>query len=187
MATEHIRRRTIIGSVGLLGASAGIVVGLLEAGFMRLTDLPLPLMLPHVPRSFWFFAPLLTSVAFGLLGLLAGVLAALPRSRFLGMAIIAGFVGLTGAYLALVVRYSQSASVWYPALQRVITPAILFAVVFAWTLPALWATRKPDSPLGFVADVPQRLWSGVVFGSIAALAVAVGISSLPDHLTASTA
>jgi arylsulfatase A-like enzyme len=185
MATDHPNRQTIIGRVGLLGASDGIVLGLFEAGCLRFADFPL--LMPHVPPSFWFFAPLLTSVAFGLLGLLAGVLAALPRSRFLGMAIIAGFVGLTGAYLALVVRYSQSASVWYPALQRVITPAILFAVVFAWTLPALWATRKPDSPLGFVADVPQRLWSGVVFGSIAALAVAVGISSLPDHLTASTA
>ena len=187
MATDHPNRQTIIGRVGLLGASAGIVLGLIEAGCLRLTDLPLPLLKPHVPPSFWFFAPLLTSVAFGLLGLLAGFLAALPRSRFLGMVIIAGFVGLAGAYLALVLQYSQSASVWYLALQHVITPAILFAVVFAWTLPALWATRKPDSPLGFLADVPLRLWSGVVFGSMATLAVAVGISHLPDHLMGSTA
>jgi arylsulfatase A-like enzyme len=139
--------------------------------------------MPHVPPSFWFFAPLLTSVAFGLLGLLAGFIAALPKSRFLGMVLIAGFVGSTGAYLALVLRYSQSGSGWYIALQHFITPAIAFALVFAWTLPALWATRKPDSPLGFLADVPDPLWSRVVFGSMATLAVVVGISHLPDHLT----
>src|SRR5271157_759836 len=183
MATEHIRRRTIIGSVGLLGASAGIVVGLLEAGFMRLTDLPLPLMLPHVPRSFWFFAPLLASVAFGLLGLLAGLLAALPRSRFLGMVMIAGLAGLAGAYLALVLQYTQSASLWYPALEWIITPEIFFAVVFTWTLLALWATRKPGSPSGFLSNVPLRLWSGVVFGIIALLGGFLVYPLLTDHLT----
>jgi arylsulfatase A-like enzyme len=186
MAFDRRNRQTIIGRVGLLGASAGIVLGLLEAGFLRLTDLPLVLQKPHVPLSFWFFAPLLTSVFFGLLGLLAGFLAALPRSRFLGMVIIAGFVGLTGVHLALALGFSQSGSGWFIALQHVITPAILFAVVFAWTLPALWATRKPDSPLGFLAEVPQRLWSGVVFASMATLAVGVGISHLPDHLRGST-
>jgi len=172
--------------VGLFGASVGLVVGLLEAAFMRLTDFPLAMMLPHVPRSFWFFAPLLSAVTFGLLGLLAGVLAALPRSRFLGMAIIAGLAGFAGAYLALVVQYTQSASVWYPALEQFITPAIFFAVFFTWTLLALWATRKPVAPLGFLAGAPPRVWSGVLFGLIATLVLAVGISSLPDHLTGSS-
>jgi len=187
MATDDRNRQTIIGRVGLLGASAGTVLGLFEAGCLRLTDLPLPLLKPHVPPSFWFVAPLLTSVAFGLLGLLAGFLATLPRSRFLGMVIIASLAGLAGAYMGLVLQYSQSGSGWYIALRHVIPPAVVSAVFFAWTLPALWATRKPDSPLGFLADVPPRLWSRVVFASMATLAVAVGISRLPDHLTGSTA
>lgn len=90
MATNRISRLTIIGRVSLLGASAGVVLGLFEAACLRLTPIPLALQKPHVPPSFWFFAPLLTSVTFGLLGLLAGFLAALPRRRFLGMAFIAG-------------------------------------------------------------------------------------------------
>ena len=184
MAIDPTTRRTIIGRVGLLGASAGIVLGLLEAGFLRFTDLPL--LMPHVPPSFWFFAPLLTSLAFGLLGLLAGFTATLPKSRFLGMVIIASFAGLTGAYLALALKFSQSGSGWYVALQRFTTPTLLFGVVFAWTLPALWATRKPGSPLGFLADAPQRLWSGAVLGAMATLAVGVAVSHLPDHLTGST-
>ena len=151
---------------------------------MRLTDLPL--LMPHVAPSFWFFAPLLTSVAFGLLGLLAGFIATLPKSRFLGMVIIAGFVGLAGAYLAMVLQFSQSGSIWYPALKHFITRPIVFSMVFAWALAALWATRKPDSPLGFLADAPQRLWSGAVLGAMATLAVAVAVSHLPDHLTGST-
>ena len=182
MATGHLNRQTIIVRVGLLGASAGIVLGLLEAGCLRLTDIPLPLLRPHVPASFWFFAPLLASVTFGLLGLLAGFVAALPRSRFLGMVIIAGFVGLTGAYLALVLRYTQLATVWYPALQSVITPAIFFAVVSTWTLLALWATRKPGSPSGFLSNVPLGLWSGVVFGIIAILGGFLVYPPLTDHL-----
>ncbi len=176
MASDHTHRWTIIGRVGLLGAGAGIVLGLVEAACLRLTDLPLP-------PSIWFFAPLLISVAFGLLGLLTGFLASLPRSRFLGMVIIASLAGLTGDYLALVLRFSRSA----PGLQHVATPTILFAGVSAWTLATLWATRKPDSPLGFLANVPQRLWSRVVFASIAMLAVAIGISQLPDHWARSTA
>jgi arylsulfatase A-like enzyme len=176
MATNHPKWQTIIGRVGLLGASTGTVLGLIEAGFLRSRALPLP-------PSIWFFAPLMTSVAFGLLGLLAGFLAALPRSRFLGMVIIASLAGLTGGYLALALRFSQTATV----LQHVIRPVNLFSGVFAWTLAALWATRKPNSPLGFLADVPQRIWSGVVLSSMATLAVVVGISHFPDHLAVSTA
>jgi arylsulfatase A-like enzyme len=186
MTTDYPKRLTIVGSVGLLGASAGIVVGLLEAGFMRLSDWPLALMLPHVPRSFWAFAPLLAAVTFGLLGLLAGLLAALPRSRFLGMVIIAALAGLAGAYLALVVQYTQSASLWYPALGQFVTPAIFFAVVFTWTLLALWATRKPGSPSGFLSNVPLRLWSGVVFGIIALSWGFLVYPLLTDHLTGHT-
>jgi arylsulfatase A-like enzyme len=185
MATDRRASQTIVGRVGLLGASAGIVLGLIEAGGMRSAELSI--LKPHVPPSFWFFDPLLTSVAFGLLGLLAGFLATLPRSRFLGMVIIASLGGLSGAYLALVLQYTRSGSLWYPTLEGAITPATFFAGAFAWTLPALWVTRKPDSPLGFLADVPQRPWSAVVFGSVATLAVAVGISHFPDHLTVSTA
>ena len=148
MATDR-HPATIIGRVGLLGASAGIVLGLIEAACLRLTDLPLPLLKPHVPPSFWFFAPLLTSVVFGLLGLLAGSLAALPRSRFLGMVIIAGFAGLTGAYLAFVLRYSQSASVWYIALAGCHHARHL---VCTWFSPGLW-------PLCGLPGSLTRLWA----------------------------
>jgi arylsulfatase A-like enzyme len=176
MASEPRNRKTIIVRVGLLGASAGIVLGLIEAACLRLTDLPLP-------ASIWFFAPVLTTVAFGWLGLVMGFLASLPRSRFLGMVIIASLAGLAGDYLALVLRYSRSA----PGLQHVATPAILFAGFCAWTLAALWATRKPDCSLGFLADVPKRLWSRVVFASMAVLVVTVGISQLPDYFASSAA
>ncbi len=187
MATDPTSRLTIIGKVGLSGASAGIALGLSEASCLRLTDVALFLNKVHVPPSFWFFSPLVTAVVFGLLGLLAGSLAALPRSRFLGMAIIAGFAGLMGAYLAMVLQYSQSGSGWFIALRSFVTPTTVFAVVFAWTLPALWATRKPGSPLGFIDNVPQRLWSRGVFALIAALAIALGASHLPEHWASATA
>jgi arylsulfatase A-like enzyme len=122
-------------------------------------------------------------VAFGLLGLLAGFLASLPRSRFLAMVIIASFAGLTGDYLASVLQFTGSALV----LRDFTTPAILFAGVSAWTMAALWATRKPDSPLGFLAGVPHRLWSRVVYSLLTALVIALGISHLPEHWAASTA
>ena len=187
MATDQRNRQTIIVRVGLLGASAGIVLGLIEGGCLRLTDFPLPLLKPHVPLSFWFFAPLLTSVAFGLLGLLAGCLAAIPKSRFLGIVIIAGVAGLTGEYFRLVLQYYPSGHVWFILLLEIIPPSLVFALVFGCTLAPLWATRRPRSPMGALADIPIRLWSGVVLGSIATLAVALGISYLPDHLTDSTA
>ena len=187
MAIELENPRTIIARVGLLGASTGIAVGLIEAAFLRFTDLPLPLMKPHVPASFWFFAPLLASVTFGLLGLLAGFLAALPRTRFLRMVIIAADVGLAGAYLGLVLQFTQSTTVWYPALEGVIKPDIFFAVVFAWTLAALWATRKPRSPSGFLSDVPLRLWSGVVLGIIVISWAVLGYPLLSVHLTGTKA
>jgi len=185
MAVDHRNRRAIIGKIALLGASAGIVLGLFEAFCFRFTDFPLHLMKPHVPHSFWFFAPVLSFLVFGFLGLLAGLLAAIPRSRSFGMVIVAGFAGLMGAYLGLVLQYTQSASGWYRVLRPYMTPAIVFAEVFAWSLAALWASRKADSPLGFLADVPQRIWSGAVCGTVATLAVAMGISHLPRHLMAS--
>ncbi|HTS68823.1 MAG TPA: sulfatase-like hydrolase/transferase [Terriglobia bacterium] len=185
MAGEPIDRRTIIVRVGLLGATAGIVVGLFEAGFMRFSVFPV--IMPHVPFSFWFFAPLLASMVFGSLGLLAGVLVTLTRARFLGMVIIAAFAGLAGCYLARVLQFSQSGSPWYPALQPFITPLVFFTVVSVWMWGALWATRKPNSPLGFLADVPQRLWSGIIYAAVAILAAYVGISHLPGQLTDSTA
>jgi len=165
----------------------GIVLGLAEAASLRLPDLPVVLMKPYVPPSFWFFAPLLASGTFGLLGLLAGFLAALSKRRFLGMVVISVLVGLAGAYLALALQFSLSGCGWFTALHRFITPPIVFTVFFIWTLPALWDTQKPDTPLGFLADVPLRLWSRVVFAAIVTLAVAVGISHLPDRLTATAA
>jgi len=149
MATDRTNRLTIIGRVGLLGVSAGLFLGLFEAACLRLTDIPMNLGRPHVTPSFWFFAPLLASVVFGSIGLLAGLLAAYTRSRFVGMVIITGFIALAPAYLMLVLGYTQAASDWFLPVRHFFTPPIIFAVVFAWTLAALWATRKPDSPLGF--------------------------------------
>ncbi len=178
---------TIIVTIGLLGASAGFFLGLFEAACLRFTDLPLALNTAHVPPSFWFFAPLLAALTFSLLGLLAGVATSLARSRLLGMVIIAGFAGLASSYLALVLRYSESVSGWYLALGHYLTPAVLFVLVFAWTLPALWATRKPDSPLGFLADVPLRPWSGIVVALVATLLIAVGITHAPAPLSSTAA
>ena len=186
MTTGRPRRQTIIGRVGLLGASAGIVLGLIEAAFLRLTYLPLVLQKPQVPLSFWFFAPLLTAIFFGLLGLLAGIIAALPTSRFLGMLTIAAFVGLAGIHLSLAVQFTQSGAMWYPALSYLTTPTVLFYLVFVWTFLALWATRHPDSPLGFMDNARPRLWSGIVFGAMAVMAITLGIYHIPDHLLGST-
>ena len=100
MATDPTNRRTIIGRVGLLGASVGIVVGPFEAGFLRVTEWPLALQKPHVAPYFWFFAPLLASLVLGLVDLLAGWLASLLRLRFLGMLMIAGLASLAGNYFS---------------------------------------------------------------------------------------
>src|SRR5271166_5802244 len=187
MTTDHLNRQTIIGRVGLLGASAGVVLGLIEAACLRIPHWPLPLLKPTVPPSFWFFAPLLTSLVFGLLGLLAGFLASLGRSRFHGMVMIGCLVGLAGAYFWLVLRYYPSVRVWLVFLKDIITPSLVFALILGCILALLWATRRPGSPLGALADIPIRLWSLVVLSSIAALTIAMGISHFPDHLLASTA
>jgi len=149
--------------------------------------MPLALQKPHVAPSFWLFAPLLGSVVFGLLGLFAGFLATLPISRFFGMVTIAGLTGLAGTYFRLVLQPYPTAREWFIFLREIIPPNLVFALIFSCTLAVLWATRRPSSPLGALADIPLRLWSGVVFGAMATMAVALGISRLPNHLVASTA
>ena len=186
MAIDPTNRQTIIGRVGLLGASIGIVLGLFEAGFLRTTEWPLALQKPHVALYFWFFAPLLASLVLGLLGLLAGFLATLLRSRFLGMLMIAGLAGLAGGYFRLVLESYPSALVWFIFLREVITPSLRIC-------PGLWlyissALDHPEAWLprwASLANIPIRLWSGVVLGLVAALAVAVGFATLPNHLLAS--
>jgi arylsulfatase A-like enzyme len=187
MTTDHPNRQTIIGRVGLLGASAGIFLGLIEAACLRLPNWALPLLKPHVPFSFWFFAPLLASLVFGLLGLLAGSLASRVKSRFLGMVLIGGLVGLAGDYFWLVLKSYSSVWAWFIFLQDIITHSLIFALILGCTLAFLWTTRRPGSPLGALADIPVRPWSRVVLSSMAALAIATGISYSPDHLLTSTA
>ena len=183
MASDRKNLSSIIYKVTLLGASIGALAGLIEAAGLRLTDIPIIFLKPHVTSSFWFAAPLLAALAFGLLGLLAGLLAALTRSRFLGMLLIATLAGLGGAYLGLVIRFSQQHSGWFVALHDYLTPGILFAVVFGWTLPALWSTRKPDSPLGGLADVPLRPWGLAVFAAVAFLLLGMEFSGSPKRLS----
>ncbi len=185
MATNPLKSRTVIGRVGLLGATAGTVLGLIEAAGMRLTDLPI--LKPHVPISFWFFAPLAMSVTFGLMGLLAGFLATLPKSKFWGMFIIACSAGLAGFYLGLVLQFSKAGIGWYLALRSLLSPYILFGVAFGWTLAALWATRTAGSPLGFLANVPGRFWTRAVLGTMATLAFSAAIFHFPEHFNLSTA
>ncbi len=184
MAVDPTIRQTIIGRVGLLGASIGIILGLFEAGFLRTTEWPLALQKPHVAPYFWFFTPLLASVVLGLLGLLAGSIATLLRSRFLGMLMIAGLAGLAGNYFFIVFESYPSGRVWFVFLREIITPSLVFALVFSCTLAALWTTRRPGSPLGALANIPIRLWSGVVLGLMAILAIAVVFATLPNHLLA---
>ena len=172
--------------VGLLGATAGIGLGLIEAACLRSSSMPLALQRPHVPPSFWLFAPLLASIVFGLLGLLAGCLAALPKSRFLGMLIIGGLTGLMGDYVRLVLQHYPWGGVWFIFLREIMTPSLVFALVFAGALAFLWATRKPTSPLGALADIKMRPWSLAVFASIAAMAAPVGIGALTDHFSGTT-
>jgi arylsulfatase A-like enzyme len=172
--------------MGLLGASTGIVLGLIEAAFLRLPDFALTFPRPHVPFSFWFFDPLLISLAFGLLGLLAGCLAVLAKSRFPGMVIVACLMSLAGAYLALILRSFPSSREWFIFLREVISPSLFISLVFVFALAALWVTRTPDSPFGALARIPTRLWSLVVLGMITLLALATGISFPPDHSLSST-
>ncbi len=185
MTTVPPTKQTVIGRVGLLGATAGIIIGLIEAAGMRLTDLPI--LKPHVPASFWFFAPLLASICLGSLGVFAGFLSTLPKSRLLGMAFVASVAGMAGGYLAMLLRFSQAGVGWYLALRNFLSPPLMFAVAFGWTLAALWATRRDGSPLGFLEDLRPGPWARGVLGAMAALAVVVGACHLPDPLNLSTA
>jgi arylsulfatase A-like enzyme len=173
--------------VGLLGASIGIVLGLFEAACLRLTDFPLPLLKPHVPVPFWFFAPLLASVTFGLLGLLAGLLAALAKSRFVGNVVIAALIGLAGGYFSLVLRFYPLSLRWFTFLRVIITPTFGIALFFGCALVVLLATRRPNSALGALADIPVRPWSLVVLGSMIVMAVSVAIGHFPVPRAASPA
>jgi arylsulfatase A-like enzyme len=186
MASENTRRWTIIGRVGLLGASIGIALGLFEAACLRLTSWPLSCGKPHVSFSFWFFDPAFIAVIFGLLGLAIGVVARLVKHWYLRISVVAGFVGLAGTYAARVLQYSQSVTGWYIVVRGFLGPGVVFAAVFAWTLLALWATRKPDNPLGFVSGVPTRSWSYVVVTSMTVLLIALGLSYIPDHFAGAT-
>lgn len=187
MAVDSVNRRTIIGKLGLLGASAGIVFGLIEAGTLCLPHFPLPLLKPLVHPSFWLFAPLLTSVTFGLIGLLVGLLASLPKSRFLGMVIIAGSVGFAAVYFESVVRSYPSSHAWLIFLQEILTPSIVAAVAFGCSLAVLWVSRRPNSPLGLLADVPMRPLLRAVLGSILVMAISLGMTHLPDNLIGESA
>jgi arylsulfatase A-like enzyme len=178
MAAKVTNRGTIIGTLGLLGAILGIVLGLVEAGCLRLTSFALTFPRPHVPFSFWFLAPLLASVAFGLLGLLAGVVAVLVRRRFPGMAAVAALVGFAGVYFALILRALPSGRAWFVFLREVMSTSLLAALVFGLALAALWVTRTPGSPLGAMDRIPRRGWSVTVLVSMAVLAVSFGLSQL---------
>jgi arylsulfatase A-like enzyme len=171
----------------LLGASLGIGLGLIEAGCLRLVDVNLSFSRPHVPVSFWFFAPLLTSVIFGLLGWLAGFAAALLKSRFPGMVVLAGLAGAVGNYFWMLLQSYPSGGTWFIFLREMIPPRLVFTLVFGCTLAALWATRRPDSPLGALAAIPTRPWSMAVFSLIAFLAAGLVMSHLPDRLAGSPA
>ena len=176
MAPEVTNRGTVIGTLGLLGASLGILLGLVEAACLRLPNFALALPRPHVPFSFWFLAPLLVSVAFGLLGLLAGIVVVLVRHRFPGMAAVAALVSLAAFYFALILRVLPSSRAWFVFLREVISPSLVAAVVFGLALAALWVTRKPDSPLGLLAHFPRRRWSAAVLACLAVMAVSMGLS-----------
>ena len=171
--------RRIIAPVGLLGASLGMLAGYLEAACLRSGDVSLALQKPHVPLSFWFFSPLLGSLVFGLLGLLVGCLAAIPKSRFLGMLMIAGLAGLMAEYCCLVLQHFPSAQVWFVFLREMLTPNLAFALVSAGLLAVLWATRMPASPLGGLANIPMRPWALVVLGLMAGMALRLAIGSVP--------
>ena len=154
---------------------------------MRFADVPLFLYKPRVAASFWLFAPLITSLTFGLLGLAAGALASLPKSRFLGKLILAAFVGFMGAYLSLVMDFALTGDGWFYPIRPFVSPPILFALAFVWTLPALWDTRMPGTPLGFLANLPLRLWSRTVVSVMTLLTFALGVNYLPDPWTGNTA
>jgi arylsulfatase A-like enzyme len=186
MAIQGTNRRTIIGRLVLLGATIGITLGLIEAACLRIPAFALTLPRPRVPFSFWFVAPLFTALAFGLLGLLIGFLASLPKSRFIGKLIIACLAGLAGAYFELVVRFYPSGQAWFVFLREVISPGLVVILAFTSALAALWASRTPDSPLGALVRVPVRPWSRAVRLSIALMALAVGISRIPDHSMSTT-
>lgn len=187
VAAPVTNRATICRRVGLLGTSVGIVLGLTEAACLRLSRFPLELPRPHVPFSFWFFAPLMVSVAFGLLGLLAGLFARLSPSRLLGEVIVAVYVGLAGGYLGQILKYYPSSQPDFVFLKEVVSPEAFVVVAFACALGFLWFTRKPDCPIGALIALPIKPWSLVVIVSTVLMMVVVGITHGPDYTIGSTA
>jgi len=180
------KRWTIIARTGLLGVTIGGALGLIEAACLRLPHFALAFPRPHVPFAFWFLAPLLASVAFGLLGLLTGWVIVLVKSRFFAMMLIASVAGLAGAYVALIIRFYPSNRTWFVFLHQVVSPELLVTLVFSCALALLWVTATPSSPLGALVHIPIRPWSLAAAVLATCLAVAVGISYLFSGSMAST-
>ena len=187
MTINRPTRTTIIGRAGLLGATAGIVLGLIEASNLRLVVLPMALPEPRVPNSFWFIAPLLTSITFALIGLATGCIVSVLKSRFLGMVALASLAGGIGYYFGLMVKAYPASPVWFIFLRDIVPPCLIFALVFGSALATLWSTRKANSPLGVLADIPMQPWSLVVISTMVILAASLGVSQMPDRLRGSRA
>jgi arylsulfatase A-like enzyme len=187
MSFESKNRGPIIARVGLVGATVGIAVGLVEAACLRLTDLSFLPQKPHVPALFWFVAPLLAALAFGILGILIGVASSFARNRWIGTILVAGLCGLAGAYLARVLEFTQERSGWFIALRPYVTPAMAFAIFFAWTAAAGLAIWKQHAPLGRMVGLPLKVWSVVVLALMAVLGGGVAVATVHVHLPTSQA
>jgi arylsulfatase A-like enzyme len=178
MAADLTNRGTVVLRVGLLGATGGIVLGLIEAACLRLWEFPLPLLKPHVHADFWFFAPLIASATFGVLGFGVGMVAALLKSRFPAMVVIACFAGVMAVYLARVLRYCPSSRAWFIFLEEVVSPSLVLALAIGGALAFLWLTRTSGSPLGAITGIPVRAWALAVLVVVTSLAAATGLSQL---------
>lgn len=182
MSIHSHKRRTLIGRVCLLGASAGVVGGLLEAYTLLIPHWPLPLAKPLVHPSYWFFAPLLDSIVLGTLGLLAGALVALSPSRYLRVFTIAALMGLIGCYYDFILESYAAGATWLVFLREILTPGFAAALAFGCTVAVLWPTWRPSHPLGVVSKIPLRKWALVVVAPMIIMSMAVGISILPEPL-----
>ncbi len=176
METILARLRRVICRTTLLGASVGIVVGLIEAAFLHFTDAPLLFHKPAVTPLFWFLAPLLTCLAFGVLGLIIGLLGAWFRHPFIVKFLVATLLGLSGAYFGWALQFSQQGSPWFIVLHPYMTPEICFGTIFTWNLLMLWATRKQGSEFGALEKIPLRSWAWGVSLSLVILVAGVTLN-----------
>ncbi len=138
------RHWPLVAGFTVAGALLGVILGLYEAIVLYTTPFPAALLEPDVQYVIWFLAPLVGAVAWGILGLALGFLAAGLRNRNWKWVAFcaAGGLGVMGPHLLLIECIHRTADPEFVQSATLLIPFSWFVVVCCGLLACnIWKDR----------------------------------------------